>query len=226
MTNISLQSLASFAVLPPCPPAENVWVPVFLALTSSGTHTACDFDRLDLFYRRALLTEVIRREWDSRFPKVTGLGRQGAKEVKAAGLVAHKVLKLIAKIQLRDPALLDNKHPSEWFGRLIAERESIGYIVLSGAGGAAKFKRRLGSDTQKIYTLTENPFTRPHTKRLFDIALTLAMENDGFVAPLREYAQARRELLKIFKEGSGTKVVTKSADGKPKRCRQGRAKKS
>lgn len=223
MTNSSLKALATFAVLPPCPPAENVWLPVFWDLTRPR-HDFADFDKVDLAYRRAILTEVIRREWDSRY-RVTGLGRQGNKEVKAAGGVAHKILLLIAKIHLKDPAILDHKHPSEWFGRVVAEREAIGYIVLNGAGGADQFKRRLGSDTQKIYTLTENPFTKPHTKQLFDIALNLALEHDGFVAPIREYAQARRELLKIFKERSGSQVRTKGVDGRAKRCRQGRAKK-
>jgi hypothetical protein len=209
------------AVLPPVPPADNVWQSVFWEITKPREN-ACSFDAKVHAHRRLILAEVIRLKWDSRF-KIKGIDRQSKKEIKAAGNVAFRLLNLIAEVHLMRPDMVDHQHPAQWFLLLMAEGEAIGVNRPPGLGGGKNFKRALSNENRLLYSLSENPFTLTHTERFFDAALKLAWQYDRFAAVFREYVKARRQLSSVLTEG-GSKVQRKTAGGKSKPYRQGRKK--
>ena len=88
MTTIDI--FRSVAVLPPSPPAEQPWQPVFWELTRDrGDGEPVEFVR----YRRAIFAEIIRREWDKsmklspNLPFRSGKVRAMKNEIKLAGAV-------------------------------------------------------------------------------------------------------------------------------------------
>jgi len=224
-------SIISNAVIPPSPPACIVWLHAFWEL-SKPQEGLTPFEQDAYGHQNLILAEVIRREWDARY-RVTGLKRAAKAEINAYGSVAHHLLKLIEKVKTHTPEKLDQLHEAEWFKYLFQEAESIGHAYSEEVPGARKLSGKddltelMGFQNQQLKTLSSNPYQAPSTKEFFDIALDLAITDDRFVRPLRDYVKARSDLLSLAKknqERDGFVSYRKDAFGKAKRIRQGRKK--
>ena len=218
--SVSIDPNPRYAVLPPKPPAEDIWLEVCWKLTRPR-YELCEFDLNAHIHQRLIVAEVIRREWDSRF-KIKSLNRQASREIKAEGAVAHGLLQLISKVHLRSPARLWHIHPAKWFEALMLEREAIGVMQL-GPFTKTDFLKKLRKENQDLFTLAGNPFTAKYTVHLFDAVLELSERYDQFAKALRGYVTARRKMVTLI-DNQKSAFYIKRADGSRKKLRQGRKK--
>lgn len=215
----------SVAVLPPSPPAEDPWPRVCWELTR---HRGGDdeFDSMVTYYRRLIMAEVIRLKWQknlsidvSDWPK--GGIRESKAEFRLSGRIAHALLNLVNEIFLRHPA--GYRHPSVWFGEVFLEDEALG-VFGSSPDRASKTQRlaQIGTENQALRTLSHNPFTRPATSLLFELALRRAEESTDIRKVLNGYIAARQEFSRHVKKGG---KVYRNIRGSPVASVQGKRSK-
>lgn len=214
--------VSSPAIFPPASQAEDIWITVFSALTLPREQED-EFEQVVRLYRRLILGDVIRREWDSKF-KLKGFSHKSKAVIKLHGEVTHSLLQLISRVFLRDPC--DYSHPALWFGSVMFEAEAWGPEVITGPETtASEYMEQYRRASQMLWTLEGNPFNRESTKLLFDRAVEMAVRYDNFAPQVRKYADARRKLTS-YQTKHKTKVAFRNGLGSLTLRRQGSGSKT
>ncbi|MGB6015293.1 MAG: hypothetical protein WBG32_11240, partial [Nodosilinea sp.] len=152
---------------------------------------------------------------------IKGVPRSLKKSLKLIGSVTNTLLSLINEVFLRYPC--GYEHPSIWFAQVFLENEAIGvHATTDEKLTKSQYVANFRNANQKLRTLESNPFIRPATKTLFDIALILAEIHGSFASHLKSYVNARRQLSAHLKTEAD--MLRKSSSGGAKVSTQGRKK--
>jgi hypothetical protein len=206
-------------VPPSTPKDEDVWPQVFEHITLMP-RTDCKFAKALSNHRTLILAEVIRLRWNSKF-RIKGVPRTLKKSLELIGSVTNTLLSLINEVFLRYPC--GYEHPAFWFAQVFLENEAIGvYATTDEEFTKSQYVANFRNANQKLWTLESNPFLQPATKALFDIALLMAEQYNGFTPHLKAYVKARRRLSTHLKTEAD--MLRKSGSGGAKVSTQGRKK--
>lgn len=214
--SVPVQVVWACPFYPPAPPADNVWQRVYLWLTSPDNPSIHPDHRK---MTSLILTEMGRQLWGIKV-RVTGLGRQGARELKALGAVAAALVELLSKVQQQFPEALGGYHQAEWLMVFLVEGEAIGHALHFGDSdhrGKDAITRIRGRQNRALNAMT-NPFQSRGTRFLFDIILPLAEQSEPIAKALRAYTKARGALnakdlvsnsiaLKLESGGGAVRIV-------------------
>lgn len=207
-------------LLPSTSIVDNVWLQVFRSIYSMSGDGS-EFSLVIANHRKLILAEVIKLRWDSKF-KIKGVPKPLQAQLKIVGELTNNLLNLIDEVFLLEPC--GYPHPAIWFREVFLENEAIGiYTKTEGDAEKAAYMSEFGNANQQLWTLASNPFTKPNTKALFDLALEMAERYDRFTPHLRAFTRSRRKLATYLRKN--TELLNKSPTGSKIIARQGRKKK-
>jgi hypothetical protein len=145
---------------------------------------------IDLCYKAAILEQVIRLRWDSKFR--ISLPQRYRNTFKPEGELWHRVLTLVQEVHLLHPS--GYSHPAVWFALALDEG------VLGGInhGRGKDYDIRVIQQQNKALQSLSNPFDRakyPHTWALIEKAGEVAEQLDRFRASIYRPMLAARSAL-------------------------------
>lgn len=169
---------------------------------------------------RWAMSDVIRRKWNPKMsPAYLGvkLNRDTSKLVKLEGLMLTKLLQLVSEVFLIAPS--GYKHPATWWGLCCVEGCSMRRLKHSSEDWATTKKQSLREFEGITAALRkrENPFQLSHSRKLFDLAVTMAeagtgstADKDSFYARgYKPFLDARAETAKYLR-GKKVQIINRS----------------
>lgn len=206
---------------------EQIWKDVFVWIAVTSPRKTKSQQCVSI-QRVLMLNEVVRTRWDPSF-KINGIPRSSSmkRQAKYTAGIANALIDLIIEVFQRYPCRYS--HPSEWFAQVILEHEAIGiHAVTKGDTTNTKFKAAFCNANNRLWVAEKsNPFSKPNTKLLFDIALKLDEMSTDFSRYLKSYADARRKFMAYIsdsKKGDRQRVYVETDDGGLVRLESGRKK--
>ncbi len=193
-----------------------------IVIITSFARTAYLFSSLNFLGETNLLKSFEKCSWYTLSIPKNGIPLSTSSDLSKALPKGPHLLNLIDEVFLLEPC--GYSHPAIWFREVFLENEAIGiYAKTEGDAEKTAYMSEFSNANQQLWTLVSNPFSKPNTKALFDLALEMAERYDRFRPHLRAFASSRRKLATYLREN--TELLNKSPTGSKIIARQGRKKK-
>lgn len=200
--------------------ADSVWGVAIHRLTGTlaqkraegkFSQVVCDFIWLSF-------AEVIRLRWDKNFR--LAMPRAMASEIKQTIRPAAEVLDCLLdfSIELWVAHPGNYQHPSQLFAEVLVEFEAWGIATQDKEQNTiTKFYRNLRTQNAQLAD-HKNPFTKPATKALIDLAIDLVQRNGRFeTTKYNRFVRQRKALTATLKPShSGRPLAICNQDGIPR----------